>query len=159
MSKTQGDFREGYAVKYFCNLSFLKKRKKYDFAERLSFWKNRAGETLRAPAPKSSVVAANLAAARHLFLVVIELKFGAVLGGFSRFFIVKFAKFKLAFFTKICTHQNTRSSFTLKFLKPPSDSFLTSKVALKSKNTDFSAPIKFASDLAVVSAKPKPYTG
>ena len=65
------------------------------------FYKNRASKALRTPAPKSAVVAANLAAARHLFLVVVELKFGAVFGCFARFFVVKFAESKLALFVKI----------------------------------------------------------
>ena len=38
---------------------------------------------------------------RHLFLVVIGPKIYAVLGCFARFFVVKFAEFKLAFFIKI----------------------------------------------------------
>lgn len=41
------------------------------------------------------------AAARHLLLIVVGLKFGAVFGGFTRFFVVKFAESKLAFFVKI----------------------------------------------------------
>lgn len=65
------------------------------------FYKNRVSKALRAPAPKSTVVAANLAAACHLLFIVVELKFGAVFGCFARFFVVKFAKSKLAFFVKI----------------------------------------------------------
>ena len=65
------------------------------------FYKNRAGKTLRAPAPKSAVVAANFAAARHLLFIVVWLKFGAIFGGFACFFVAGFAKSKLAFFVKI----------------------------------------------------------